>query len=267
MKAARIIACAVGALLALAGFSSSLSTRLNYSQQDRTHLSSPPSSAHWLGTDMLGRDRLARLVHGTAVSLSLSPAAAALSVLLAFGMGGCAGLAGGVTERVAKVVINLMLSIPWLFLLLIVRAAMPLNMSPAASATITFLMLGLFAWGAPARILLARAGRLRQSEFLLLARSAGVSPARLVSVHLMPNLLPVMEAQFWIAVPVFILAEANLSLLGLGVAEPLPSLGNLLSELESVLSLRTDLCSFSALLVLVLIVGSLQVAFIRREVS
>ena len=53
MKAARIIACAVAALLALAGFSSSFSTRLDYSQQDRTHLSSPPSSAHWLGTDML----------------------------------------------------------------------------------------------------------------------------------------------------------------------------------------------------------------------
>ncbi|MGA9564575.1 MAG: ABC transporter permease subunit [Candidatus Korobacteraceae bacterium] len=267
MKTVRIIACAVAALLALLSFSSTLSSRFDYSQQDRTHLSSPPSSAHWLGTDVLGRDRLARLLHGTAVSLSLAPAAAALSVLLAFVIGGCPGFAGGVAERVAKPVIDLALSIPWLFVLLIARAAMPLNTSPAASATITFLMLGVLGWGVPARILLARARRLRQSEFVLLGRAVGVSPARLVCVHLMPNLLPVMEAQFWIAVPVFILAEANLSLLGLGVAEPLPSLGNLLGELESVLSIRPDLCSFAALLVLVLIVGSLQVAFIRREVS
>ena len=99
-------------------------------------------------------------------------------------------------------------------------------------------MLGLLGWGVPARIMLARSRALRESEFVLLARATGVSSWRLLSVHVAPNLWPVMIAQFWIALPVFILAEANLSLLGLGVAEPLPSLGSLLREMESVLSIR-----------------------------
>jgi len=83
----------------------------------------------------------------------------------------------------------------------------------------------------------------------------------------MPNLRPVLLAQFWISVPIFILAEANLSILGLGVAEPLPSLGSLLRELESVLSLRADIWRFAPLVMLVLMVSSLQIAVSEREVS
>ena len=98
-----------------------------------------------------------------------------------------------------------------------------------------------------------------------MARAAGVSKQRLLCVHVMPNLWPVLLTQFWIAVPVFILAEANLSLLGLGVAEPLPSLGSLLREMESALSMRGDLGSFAALGLLFVLVSSLQIAFPQRE--
>ena len=82
----------------------------------------------------------------------------------------------------------------------------------------------------------------------------------------MPNLRPVLLAQFWISVPVFILSEANLSILGLGVAEPLPSLGSLLRELETVLTLRADIWRFAPLVMLVLIVSSLQIAVSEQEV-
>jgi ABC-type dipeptide/oligopeptide/nickel transport system permease subunit len=256
----------IAALIALISLGGSLLPRFDYVRQDREHFSAGPSPEHWMGTDALGRDRLARLLHGTQVSLSLAPVAAGLSLLLAFTFGAAPGFVGGLSERVAKTVIDLMLAVPWLFLLLMVRALLPLNTSPASSATITFLMLGLLGWGVPARILIARARELRQSEFVLLARATGAPQGRLLCVHLMPNLWPVLTAQFWIAVPVFILAEANLSLLGLGVAEPLPSLGSLLRELETVLSTRGDEFCFAALLVLFLIVGSLQVAFLQREV-
>ena len=144
---------------------------------------------------------------------------------------------------------------------------LPLNVSPPTSAAITFLILGLLGWAIPARILMARSRRLRQCEFVLLARASGLPRSRLFCVHVMPSLRPVLVAQFWIAVPVCILAEANLSLLGLGVAEPLPSLGSLLRELETVLSFKHDLCSYAALLVLVLLVGSLQIVFAKYEVS
>ena len=267
MKVVHATALTLVCLIALASFGGSLSSRYDYRRQDRDHFSAGPSQEHWLGTDALGRDRLARLLHGTRVSLILAPMAAGLSVLVALLVGAAPGLIGETTEHVAKSVVDLMLSVPWLFLLLLVRALLPLNTSPLASATITFLMLGMLGWGVPARILMARSRMLRQSEFVLLARSNGVSRLRLLTVHVMPNLWPVVSAQFWIAVPVFMLAEANLSLLGLGVQEPLPSLGSLLRELETVLSIRNDVCSFAALIVLMVMVSSLQLAFLKREVS
>jgi len=267
MRGTRLAALAVVSLLTLVSIGGSFLPRFDYMRQDRQCVAAGPSHEHWLGTDALGRDRFSRLLHGTRVSLLLAPAAAAVSTLLAFAVGAIPGFFGSFGERSAKVSIDLMLSIPWLFLLLIVRALLPLNVSPRASAAITFLMLGLLGWGTPARILLARARCLRQSDFLLFARCTGVSRRRLVCIHLMPNLWPVLLAQFLIAVPVFILAEANLSLLGLGVAEPLPSLGSLLQEIESILSIRADVCNFAALLVLVLIVSSLQIAVSQREVT
>jgi ABC-type dipeptide/oligopeptide/nickel transport system permease subunit len=267
MKALRIAALAAISLISLLSIVGSLLPQFDYVSQDRQQFAAGPSKEHWLGTDALGRDRMARLLHGTRVSLSLAPAAAAISLLLAFFFGGAPGFAGGASERAARTLIDLMLSIPWLFLLLMVRALLPLNTSPMLSATITFLMLGLLGWGVPARVLLARSRRLRESEFVLLARAGGVSRWRLLRIHVAPNLWPVLLAQFWIAVPVFILAEANLSLLGLGVAEPMPSLGSLLRELESVLAIRSDICSFAALAMLVLVVGGLQMAFHRTEVN
>jgi ABC-type dipeptide/oligopeptide/nickel transport system permease subunit len=265
-KRVRLAALLIVSLLAMVSIGGSLLERVDYMRQDRQSISVSPSRQHWLGTDPLGRDRFARLLYGTRVSLLLAPAAAALSTLLALVLGAAPGFLGNLCERVAKVLIDLMLSIPWLFLLLIVRAMLPLNLSPGYSAAATFLMLGLLGWGVPARILMARARYLRQSDFLVMARCAGVRPWRLLCVHLMPNLWPVLLAQFLIAVPVFILAEANLSLLGLGVSEPLPSLGSLLRELETVLSIRAEWCIFAPLFMLLAIVSSLQIAVSQSEV-
>ena len=266
MRATRMVALTIASVIALASLGGSLLVPWDYRYQDREHVYTRPSRDHWLGTDALGRDRLARLLQGTRVSLLLAPAAAGISILMALAAGAGPGFIGGASEGVAKTVIDLVISIPWLFSLLMVRAVLPLNMSPLFSVAITFLMLGMLGWGVPAHILLARSRQLRRSEFVLLARASGASAGRLFFVHVMPNLWPVLVAQFWIAVPVFILAEANLSLLGLGVSEPLPSLGSLLGELESVLSIRSDICNFAALFVLVLIVSSLQIAFVKHEV-
>jgi len=265
MKAIRLAATVLIVVIAMASVLGSLLPVFDYARQDRERINAGVSAAHWLGTDDLGRDRLSRLLHGTQVSLLLAPAAAALSMLLALVIGAASGLIGGFAERSSKLIIDLFLSIPWLFLLLIVRAMLPLNTSPALSAVVTFLMLGALGWAAPARILQARASRLRHAPFILLARAAGISRCRLVFHHVLPNLRPVLLAQFWISVPVFILAEANLSLLGLGVAEPLPSLGSLLRELESALSLGSDVCRFAALMVLILVVSSLQIAVPQQE--
>src|SRR4051794_25482413 len=112
-------------LSACAGFVASGS----YSAQFRDAIGSPPSARFPLGTDELGRDRLARLLYGTRVSLLLAPAAALLSTLLAALIGGTAGYFGGLWERLVGRAIDLFLSLPWLFLLLVVRALLPLNTS------------------------------------------------------------------------------------------------------------------------------------------
>jgi peptide/nickel transport system permease protein len=267
MKLLHIGAIVLLSLLAFITLMGSLSPRFDYRLQDRQNFSAQPSPSHWMGTDALGRDRLARLLHATRLSLLLSPAAAGLSVLLALCFGAAPGFVGGAAERVAKAAIDLMLSVPWLFLLIMVRAMLPLNTAPGASAIVTFAVLGLLGWGVPARILLARSRALRQAEFVLQARATGMSQPRLMWVHGAPNLWPVISAQFWIAVPVFILAEANLSLLGLGVSEPVPSLGSLLREMEGALSLRSDVCAFAGLGVLLFVVGSLQIIVHAREAN
>ncbi|MDQ6759591.1 MAG: ABC transporter permease subunit [Acidobacteriota bacterium] len=211
----------------------------SYAEQSRDQLSAPPSARFWLGTDELGRDRFSRLVHGTRISLLLAPAAALLSTACAAILGGSAGYLGGGWERCFRTVTGFFLSLPWLFLLLTVRALLPLNVSPVVSVVITFLLLGGLGSAMPARIIHAAARNLIQSDYLLQARAQGHSGLRLFSRHLIPNLRPILFAQFWISVPVFILSEANLGLLGLGVTEPLPSWGPCFANWKTTKLLRT----------------------------
>lgn len=236
----------------------------SYAEQDREAIDAAPSSAHLLGTDDLGRDRLARLVYGTRVSLLLAPAAALLATGIAALMGGVAGLAGGWLARLVTAGTDLVLSLPWLFLLITVRATLPLNISPTLSVIVTFALLGCLGWAGAARVVCADARSLRDSDLVLQARALGSGGWRLFWRQLLPNLRPVLAAQFWIAVPVFILTEANLGILGLGVAEPLPSWGSLLRELESYASLSGSFVRLVPLLVVIVTVSSFHVAM-RRE--
>lgn len=203
------------------------------SQQIRDDSSAAPSRHHWLGADSLGRDRYSRLLYGGRISILAAPSAAMLAVVLALAMALTVGCLGVWWEYVFTCVTDLCLSLPWLFLLLAVRALLPLNVSPAASIAVTFGILGLLGWAGPSRILQAAVKTHMASDFALGARAAGCPTWRVALIHVLPNLLPVALAQFLIAAPAFLLAEANLSLLGLGVAEPAASWGNLLRELEN----------------------------------
>jgi ABC-type dipeptide/oligopeptide/nickel transport system permease subunit len=236
-----------------------------YAKQYRDAIDAAPSHTHWLGTDEIGRDRFARVLYGTRISLLLAPAAALLSTLMAALLGGLAGYLGGAWARVAMAVTDLFMSLPWLFLLITARALMPLNTSPVASVMITFLLLGLLGWTTAARVLCASAATLRNSDFVRQARAAGISGRRLFWVHVAPNLKPVLYAQFWISIPVFILSEANLGILGLGVAEPMPSWGSLLKELEGLISVGEEPWKFVPLILLVIVVTSFQLLLSKQE--
>jgi ABC-type dipeptide/oligopeptide/nickel transport system permease subunit len=237
----------------------------SYSEQFRDAISTPPSAHFWLGTDELGRDRFARLLYGTRVSLLLAPAAALLSTLIAAFIGGAAGYLGGRWERMVTTGVDLFLSLPWLFLLLAVRALLPLNTSPVTSVIITFLLLGCLGWAAPARIIRAGTRTLVNSDYLVQASASGISRWRLFWRHLLPNLRPILLAQFWISVPLFVLSEANLGLLGLGVSEPLPSWGAMLRELENYSAVFQNPWMLAPAVLLVVVVSCLQLLLGTEE--
>jgi ABC-type dipeptide/oligopeptide/nickel transport system permease subunit len=263
-RAAQSIALALLGLVALASLLGPWLTPSSYSAQFRDSISAPPSLRFPLGTDDLGRDRFTRLLYGTRVSLLLAPAAALLSTLIAALIGGLAGYLGGRWERYITSGIDLFLSLPWLFLLLAARALLPLNASPITSVAITFLLLGCLGWATPARIIRAGTRTLVNADYLVLARASGISGLRLFWRHLLPNLRPILLAQFWISVPVFILSEANLGLLGLGVSEPLPSWGALLRELENYSAVLQNPWMLAPVVLLVVVVASLQIV-LRTE--
>ncbi len=238
-----------------------------YARQFREVPNAGPSAQHFLGTDDLGRDRFSRLLYGTRVSLLLAPAAAVLSSLLAALIGGTAGFVGGWVERCVMAATDLVLSLPWLFLLITVRALLPLDVSPLASVVITFALLGSLGWAAAARVICADARSIRSSDFMLMARASGSASLRLLWRHVLPNLKPALYAQFWISIPVFILAEANLGILGLGVAEPLPSWGSLLRELESFSAFSAQSWQLVPLILFVIVVGCFHIVLQQKEVS
>ena len=254
----RNIACVILLLMIAVSLSANWLAPDGYAKQYREAAGAAPSRQHWLGTDEIGRDRFARVLYGTRISLLLAPAAALISTLMAAFVGGLAGYLGGAWARAAMAVTDLFLSLPWLFLLITVRALMPLNVSPFVSVLVTFLLLGLLGWTGAARVLCATASSLRGSDFVRQARASGVRGARLFWIHVLPNLKPVLYAQFWISIPAFILSEANLGILGLGVAEPLPSWGSLLKELEGLVSEGEEPWKFVPLILLVIVVTSFQ---------
>ena len=261
----RKVACAVLLLVVGVSLAANWLAPAGYAKQYREAAGAAPSHEHWLGTDDIGRDRFARVLYGTRISLLLAPAGAMLSTLMAAMVGGLAGYLGGRWARAAMAVTDLFLSLPWLFLLITVRAMLPLNVSPLISVLVTFLILGLLGWTSAARVLCATAGSLRNSDFVRQARAAGVPPARLFWIQVLPNLKPVLYAQFWISIPAFILSEANLGILGLGVAEPLPSWGSLLRELEGLVSVGEEPWKFVPLVLLVIVVTAFQLLLSKQE--
>ncbi len=170
MKRTRNIAISILVLIFAVSLAANFFARAPYALQFRDFINAPASRQFWLGTDELGRDRWSRLLYGSRISLLLAPAAAMLSTAMAILIGGVAGYVGGWWDRVVLRVIDIFLSIPWLFLFLIVRALLPLNTAPLVSVIITFLIMGLLGWAPAARVIRAGAQSLRDSDLVLHAR-------------------------------------------------------------------------------------------------
>jgi len=206
----------------------------SYATQFRDVPNAKPSTTHLLGTDSLGRDLFARIAYGTRISLLLAPAASLLATIIAALFGGIAGLRGGLLETTILGASDLAMALPLFFVLIALRALLPLDISPLVSVVATFFVLGSLGWPTSLRVVWSSARNLRNSDHILFARALGYNNSQLLFRQVIPVLRPVLLAQFWVLIPVFIVTEATLSMLGLGVMEPLPSWGNLLRGFEDI---------------------------------
>ncbi len=202
------------------------------SRQDRELTLVGASAQHPAGTDALGRDRLVRVSAALLLSLAGALAASAVTTAAAAGVGTLAAFGPAYFGWMAMLVCDAFLALPWLFLLMMIRSALPLTTSPASSAAITFLVLAALGWPACARAVYRGTRGLKSSEWLLYARAEGLRRGQIIR-SVIPNLMPLLLPQFLICVPAFVIAEANLGALGLGIGEPLPSWGGMLLELDN----------------------------------
>jgi peptide/nickel transport system permease protein len=184
----------------------------------------PPSAEHWLGTDSFGRDLLTRILYGGRVSLAVGLTAVAILTVIGVVVGAVAGYYGGLVDAVLMRIVDVMLSIPNFFLLLAIVALF------GPSLRNTMLVIGLTSWMATARLVRGQFLAERNKEYILSARSTGVTDGRIILRHLLPNAMAVIivYATLWIAFAVIL--EASLSYLGLGAQPPTASWGNMLRE-------------------------------------
>lgn len=202
----------------------------------RTHLFGvdEPGRVYLFGTDEYGRDQFSRLLAGGQISLLTGWLAALLSLGLGLVLGLLAGFFGGWRDAVIMRGVDLFLALPWLYLLLAVRAFLPLALSPQVTALILAAVIGALGWARPARLVRGIVLSAKERDFVYAARGFGASSWHLLTRHCLPETYSVLAIQAAVLIPQFILAEVTLSFVGLGAAEPAASWGSLLAPLRQV---------------------------------
>ena len=218
----------ISALLVLIAVSASWIAPHDPASQNLSTRLEGPSRSHWMGTDELGRDELARVLYGARVSVLVS-----FSVVLGSGIAGviigaAAAYVGGWVDGIVNVLfLNAFLSFPGILLAIALAAFL----GPGLGNVILALI--VTGWAGYARLARAQVLQVRELDYIAAARSLGASPARILRRHVLPNILPTVLVQATTAVAGAILAESTLSFLGLGVLAPTPSWGSMLSDARS----------------------------------
>jgi len=225
---AAVIAGGLLVLLVLASLLAPLGSRYAIDQVDWTlsPLASPPSlgNGHWFGTDSNGRDLFVRVWSGTQVSLLVALLATAVSVIIGVAWGATAGYLGGRIDGWMMRVVDVLYALPYMFFVIILTVVF------GRSLWLIFLAIGAVGWLTMARIVRGQALALRQREFVAAAVTLGLPAHRIIARHIVPNVLGPVIVYATLTVPQVILFESFLSFLGLGVQEPLTSLGRLVAE-------------------------------------
>ena len=195
----------------------------SYQAQDLELGASPPSAAHWLGTDIFGRDLMTQIMYGGRISLAVGFVATTVALLIGVTWGAIAGYVGGRTDAVMMRLVDILYALPFMIFIVLLTVVFGRNM------LLLFLAIGAVEWLTMARIMRGQVQSLRQQEFVEAAISLGLSPATLIRRHLVPNALGPIIVYTTLTIPNVMLLEAFLSFLGLGIQPPQTSWGLLIS--------------------------------------
>jgi oligopeptide transport system permease protein len=217
-----------------------------FDQINKNDVWSPPlTSGHLLGADALGRDLLSRLLMGLRVSLAVGVVATFVSLVIGVLWGAVAGYAGGRVDEVMMRVVDILYSLPFIFFVILLMVTFGRNF------ILLFLAIGAVEWLTMARIVRGQTLSLKQREFIEAARAAGLAQGAIVGRHIVPNLLGPVVVYVTLTIPGVILAESFLSFLGLGVQEPMTSLGSLISKGAQDMELAPWLLIFPSIVMVV----------------
>ena len=208
------VACLLGPLL----------MDVSYHDQNLDLGATPPSAAHWLGTDSLGRDLLVRMLHGGRISLGVGLSATLVALTIGVLYGAAAGYHGGKVDAVLMRLVDILYALPFTIFVILLMVIFGRNI------ILLFVAIGAVEWLTMARIVRGQVMALKRMEFVEAARALGYGHRRIVLRHLLPNILGPIIVYTTLTIPAVMLLEAFLSFLGLGVQPPMSSWGTLIKD-------------------------------------
>jgi len=195
----------------------------SYEAQNLDLGASPPSAAHWLGTDIFGRDLLTQILYGGRISLAVGFIATAVALVIGVTWGAVAGYVGGRVDAAMMRFVDILYALPFMIFIILLMAVFGRNI------LLLFLAIGAVEWLTMARIMRTQVQALRQQEFVEAAISLGLSPSAIIFKHIIPNAIGPIIVYTTLTIPSVMLLEAFLSFLGLGIQPPQTSWGLLIS--------------------------------------
>jgi len=250
-KRNRLAVCAgivVGILVALAVLAPVLAP-WDPNKPDTRRILAGPSASHWLGTDQLGRDVLARVLYGARISLAVGFISVGIAAVIGIILGSAAGYHGGLADAVIMRLVDLMLVFPRFFLLLAVLAFLQ------PSIWTIMAVIGVTGWMGVARLVRAEFLTLKEREFVIWSESVGASASRVIFRHILPNAMAPVLVAMTLGIPAAILTESGLSFLGLGVQPPYATWGNILNDGKDSIEIAWWMTVYPGLAILVTVLS------------
>ncbi|WP_055667067.1 oligopeptide ABC transporter permease [Desnuesiella massiliensis] len=224
-----ILVCIIGPFL----------TGYTNADMDYVNANMPPSAKNFLGTDLLGRDVLTRVLLAGRISIFVGVAAVLIQVIVGTTLGVMAGYYGGIVDSIIMRIVDVFMSIPSLPLLIIFAAVLSdMKFPPQYRIFVVMFVIGLLSWPGLCRMIRGQVLALREQEFMQAAEALGLTDKRKMFKHLLPNTVPIIIVSATLSLGGTILSESTLSFLGLGVMPPTPSWGNMIQSVYDLYNIQ-----------------------------